>query len=397
MAFEEEKQYYCDKCHRTMSSDNFYKSNNLEKYGDNDGYLHVCKKCLTMHVDNWNPDSFKPILMDIDVPWIPDEWNLLLQKYGKNRSNVTGTTILGRYLSKMKLKQYKDFRWKDTDFIQEISDTKMRESLKRQGFDAAEIEEAIRQNRIPVPAEPVLDGDGEDMGSNGATGMFRPMREEVDLGLTDEDKAYLRLKWGSTYTQEEWVKLETQYNEMMNSYDIQTAGQKDTLKMICKTYLKANQLIDIGDIEGYQKAMKVYNDLMHAGNFTAVQNKTDNGEYIDSIAELVAICEKDGFIPRYYVEEPKDRIDRVLQDLQGYTRSLIMEETNLGNMIEGALKQIEVDNEKAARINTDDGEDDDEAQRLLEESLFAEPEEIELDDEDFEDFKSWENSQDEEE
>ena len=86
-----------------------------------------------------------------------------------------------------------------------------------------------------------------------------------------------------------------------------------------------------------------------------------------------------------------------MQDLQGYTRSLIMEETNLGNMIEGALKQIEVDNEKAARINTDDGEDDDEAQRLLEESLFAEPEEIELDDEDFEDFKSWENSQDEEE
>ena len=150
-------------------------------------------------------------------------------------------------------------------------------------------------------------------------------------------------------------------------------------------------------MEGNEKAMEVDNELKHKSKFTDVQNKTDNGEYIDSIAELVAICEKDGFIPRYYVEEPKDRIDRVLQDLQGYTRSLIMEETNLGNMIEGALKQIEVDNEKAARINTDDGEDDDEAQRLLEESLFAEPEEIELDDEDFEDFKSWENSQDEEE
>ena len=208
---------------------------------------------------------------------------------------------------------------------------------------------------------------------------------------------YLRLKWGKAYKPDEWVWLEQFYEDMMNSYDIQTAAHIDTLKLICKTSLKSHQLMDIGDIEGYQKAMKVYNDLMHAGNFTAVQNKTDNGEYIDSIAELVAICEKDGFIPRYYVEEPKDRIDRVLQDLQGYTRSLIMEETNLGNMIEGALKQIEVDNEKAARINTDDGEDDDEAQRLLEESLFAEPEEIELDDEDFEDFKSWENSQDEEE
>ena len=62
----------------------------------------------------------------------------------------------------------------------------------------------------------------------------------------------------------------------------------------------------------------------------------------------------------------------------------------------GIKKKIEVDNEKAARINTDDGEDDDEAQRLLEESLFAEPEEIELDDEDFEDFKAWENNQEEE-
>ena len=40
---------------------------------------------------------------------------------------------------------------------------------------------------------------------------------------------------------------------MMNSYDIQTAGHKDTLKLICKTSLKANQLIDIGDVDGYQK------------------------------------------------------------------------------------------------------------------------------------------------
>lgn len=45
------KLYRCDCCHQTMNSDNFYKSNNLEKYGDNDGYLHICKKCLTMHLD----------------------------------------------------------------------------------------------------------------------------------------------------------------------------------------------------------------------------------------------------------------------------------------------------------------------------------------------------------
>nr|DAP55678.1 MAG TPA: hypothetical protein [Caudoviricetes sp.] len=31
---------------------------------------------------------------------------------------------------------------------------------------------------------------------------------EQDLDLTDEDRTYLRLKWGKTYKPEEWVKLE---------------------------------------------------------------------------------------------------------------------------------------------------------------------------------------------
>jgi hypothetical protein len=41
-----------------------------------------------------------------------------MASYAKDPSKVTGVTILGRYLSKMKLKQYKEYRWKDNDFIQ---------------------------------------------------------------------------------------------------------------------------------------------------------------------------------------------------------------------------------------------------------------------------------------
>jgi hypothetical protein len=56
---------------------------------------------------------------------------------------------------------------------------------------------------------------------------------------------------------------------MTESYDIQQAGHVDTLKLICKTSLKANQLIDMGDVEGFQKMSKVYDSLMKSGNFTA--------------------------------------------------------------------------------------------------------------------------------
>jgi hypothetical protein len=84
-----------------------------------------------MHVDNWDPDTYLWILQECDVPYIPEEWNKLLLSYGKDRSKVSGMTILGRYLSKVKLKQWKDYRWKDTAFLQEIADNKIEQAMKR--------------------------------------------------------------------------------------------------------------------------------------------------------------------------------------------------------------------------------------------------------------------------
>ena len=135
---------------------------------------------------------------------------------------------------------------------------------------------------------------------------------------------------------------------MMESYDIQGAGHEDTLKLVCKTSLKSNQLLDMGDVEGAQKMIKMYDMMMKSGKFTALQNKNEKGEALDSVSEIVALCEKDGFIPRYYVDGPQDKVDRTLQDLQKYTRSLITEEMNLGNLIEQAVKQIQADKEKEA-------------------------------------------------
>lgn len=104
---------YCEKCGRTKKVGDFYRSKNLEKYPD-DGLFNMCKDCMTMHVDNWEPDTYLWILQEADVPYIPEEWNKLMLKFAQDPSKVSGTTILGRYLSKMKLKQYKDFFWKDT-------------------------------------------------------------------------------------------------------------------------------------------------------------------------------------------------------------------------------------------------------------------------------------------
>ena len=91
----------------------------------------------------------------------------------------------------------------------------------------------------------------------------------------------------------------------------------------------------------------MYNDYMKAGKWTAAQNKTEENEGIDSIGELVRICEMDGFIPKYYADKPEDKVDRLIQDLQRYTASLIQNETGLGTLMERAVVQM---NEEEQRI-----------------------------------------------
>lgn len=206
--------------------------------------------------------------------------------------------------------------------------------------------------------------------------------------LTDEDRRYLCLKWGKTYRPDEWIRLEELYEQMINSYDIQQAGDINTLKLACKSSLKANQLLDLGDIDGAQKATKMYEAMMKAGKWTAQQNKTEENELIDSVGELVAICERDGFIPKFFVDGPKDKADRVLQDMQIYTKDLIESETGLSTKMERALVQIE---EEEARIKAaaEMGEDADE------EAMFDYDKPV-FEIEDYEEFKEFSDEMSEE-
>lgn len=378
--------HYCKKCGKTMDDQQFYTSKNLEKYPP-DGKMDICKKCLTMHVDNWDPETYKWILQEIDVPYIKEEWNSLLEKYGKDPKKVTGLTIIGRYLSKMKLKQWNKYTWADTETLEKDSIDKKVLNMKAQGFTEDEIQEQLSIDRTPPKPKEL-----EDVQAPVGTPEYEDPEEDDDFGdqLTEEDKLVLRLKWGRGYSWEERVRMEQLYNDMMSSYDIQGAGHKDTLIMVCKASLKANQLIDAGDIDGFQKMQKAYDSLMKSGKFTAAQNKGESGEFVDSIGELVALCEREGFIPRYYTEGPQDKVDRTLQDLQQYTHTLVTEEMNLGNMIEASLREIVKDREREANIDVEDSDED--------EDLFnyEHPELTEEDYQEYEDMKESERDKDEE-
>lgn len=185
-----------------------------------------------------------------------------------------------------------------------------------------------------------------------------PEEELPDLGaeLTQDNKIYLVMKWGRMYNANELIELERLYAEMTNSFDIQDADTVNTLILLCKTTLKANQAIDCGDIEGFQKLSKVQESLRKSAKFTAAQNKEKKEEYIDCIGNLVVLCEKEGFIPRYATDIPQDKVDVTLKDMQDYTKKLITQDLGFGQQIEDALKKIQMQKEMELEADREEPE-----------------------------------------
>lgn len=349
------QQLFCSKCRKTMLDTNFYTYKDGSK-------CELCKSCLTLHVNNFEPDTFLWLLEKFDVPYIEHEWNVLRDRaYAKDPYKMNGMTVFGRYLSKMKLKQWKDYTWADTERIkleaeekakalgQSKEDIEKRIEDMKKAYENGEISEAQYQTYAETHApEPSFSESNPAPAQDNNS--FYPVNgdfeevELVDVGaeLTNEDKVYLAMKWGRLYRADEWVALEKLYEEFMNSFDIQGAARIDTLKKICKTSLKMDQAIDTGDVDTYQKLARVYDAMMKSAKFTEAQNKEGKKDFVDSAGELVAYCEKvGGQIPKYEIQVPYDIIDKIINDLKSYSKSLIYEDKSLAEEIEQYLKNKE--------------------------------------------------------
>ena len=364
----------CQKCGKMLDEDTQF-------YTYKDGTkTEMCKKCLTMHIDNFDESTYLWLLEKMDVPYIPEEWNVLRERaYAKN-PNLNGMSVFGKYLSKMKLKQYKQYGWADTERFNALNDEKraiqkeerekFEEEIKKQ-FEAGEIGEAEYKTMISAETQnkeymsrPIAQPEfSQDKYFSENNEIVQEQMNSLISELTQEDKKVLAMKWGGLYRPEEWIELEKDYNNMMNSFDIQDADTINTLILICKTNLKMNQALDAGDIEGYQKLSKVSESLRKSAKFTAAQNKEQKNDYVDCVGELVTMCEKDGFIPRFETDIPQDKVDLTLKDMENYLYKLVTQDLGFGQQIEDALKKIQI--QKEMNENVEDILEDDDPTTLI--------------------------------
>ena len=399
----------CQRCGKRIGQINFYTYKDGSK-------CEICKECLTAHIDNFDFHTFEWILEKFDVPYIPTEWNVLRDRaFAKDPYKMNGVSVVGKYLAKMKLKQWKDYGYADTKKIQKkMEDEKAKkqqaEKEEKQRYEA-ELKVKLSQGKISLAEYQTLvstETQNKELPQwgNNITGQhlgqmyqaygqpqsyadalsqaknpfqqqnFLSQNELPDVGsdLSKDDKMYLAVKWGRLYKPSQWIALEQLYNEFMSSFDIQGAARIDTLKKICKTSLKMDQAIDCGDIDSYQKLSRVYDSLMKSAKFTEAQNKDKEGAGIDSASAIVDFVQShSGEIPRYHCDEPQDIVDQIIMDLKAYNKNLIYEDKSLAQEIEKYLQDKRISEEmkkdkKDARVKGLDT--------------------VELEDDDFVDFKN---------
>ena len=372
----------CQKCGKMLDEDTqFYTYKNGEK-------TEMCKKCLTMHIDNWDPSTYLWLLEKMDVPYVPVEWDVLRDRAFAKNPNLNGMSVFGKYLSKMKLKQWKNYGWADSDKLQALNEEKraVQEAERaafdaeiKEKFEAGEISEAEYKTMVSAQTQheeyvnaPIMQPNTTmDRYYDENTSIVNSQLDNSVAQLTSDDKIYLAMKWGALYKPQEWIELERSYEEMTNSFDIQDADTINTLILICKTNLKMNQALDCGDIEGFQKLSKVSESLRKSAKFTAAQNKEEKNDYVDCVGELVAMCEREGYIPRFETDIPQDKVDLTLKDMKNYLYKLVTQDLGFGQQIEDALKKIQIQKEMA-ETETADPESDEEAIQGLKDAEIAE-------------------------
>lgn len=113
--------------------------------------------------------------------------------------------------------------------------------------------------------------------------------------------------------------------------------------------------------------------MMKSAKFTEAQNKEGKSDFVDSVGQLVAYCEREGGqIPKYEIKVDHDVVDTIIRDLKEYNKSLIYEDKSLAQEIEQYLK-----NREAAEAMKRD--------RM--EARMRGMDEVEVSDEDFKNFQ----------
>ena len=117
----------CSKCGETKWHTEFW----LRQGEPDDGTGIRYDKCKDCCCDELIDDeSLIELFKELDAPFFIRDWKLI-----NNMDFVTMRSKISRYLSKMRLKAYRHFRFADSEEINKLHELQEKEAMRRRGFN----------------------------------------------------------------------------------------------------------------------------------------------------------------------------------------------------------------------------------------------------------------------
>ena len=267
---EEEVQdlIQCTGCGRFVKKRDFYRSYNPQHAL---GVLPYCKECWITQSSNMigevDLEKFKHTLMMNDRPYVHD---LFVNSY---REYKTPKGLVGNYIKRIALQQYRDWTWKDSIFEAQKDDKKKRNLTAN--YDMLELEQ----------------------------------------------------RWGSGFSDVELVAFERKFEYLKSAAPPQTPIHEDAMMTYIRYRVKADLAISRDDVSSAQKWGQLASQAQETAKLAPNKlTKSDLSGGIDNFAELSKQIELavDGVVPILpkFVAQPKDLPDMVLYAYINYNREV---------------------------------------------------------------------------
>lgn len=246
-----------------------------------DGVIPICNDCIDKMIDaNGGDWSFVDKLCQMsDIPFIPKEWESIAEM------NTTGAFYV--YSQVFLNSEYDGIGW--SDYFEAFR------SLR----DAGKIEDELP-------------------------------------GLSEDKRARLKKLWGANYDDAALDYLDTLYQGLLSTQNINGKLQMDQAQKICKMSYEIDRRIEEGT--DFDKLLASYDKLVKAAEFTPKNVKNIND--FDTFGEAAKWMEKNGWRNRFYDNVTRDIVDETIKNFQSFVQRLYTNESNIGDEVTRRMEAL---------------------------------------------------------
>lgn len=247
----------CDNCNKELALNNFYNTNSVLSV---DGKTNICKKCLKSMIDYNNMETIYKILQLLDIPFIYTYWRTAVESNPNDPWNVYIR------IANSKMNEFKTGTWENSKFEPESI------------------------NPVKLNMDSIIDTIS-------------------DFEVTSE----MVKKWGKQESLEDYYKLESFYQNMEFSNNIESEQDRVYLKKLALISLKMDKALEAGRYDDAKKLGDLFSNYMRDSQFRAIdKTDADKSGGIRRFSDIYAEVEKDGFIPPW---EHYRKINGARQDI----------------------------------------------------------------------------------